>query len=105
MKMIEDQNLLANVEAMSARFRRHFESLQRELPIIQEVRTKGMMIGVELSIPSKPAVGKCMERGVLVNSTQDSVLRLLPALNITEAEVDEGCSVIAEVLREMASEA
>jgi len=105
MKMIEDQNLLANVETMSARFRRHFESLQSELPIIQEVRTKGMMIGVELTIPSKPAVGKCMERGVLINSTQDSVLRLLPALNITEAEVDEGCSVIAEVLREMASEA
>lgn len=104
MKMIEDEGLLANVTKMSARFRQHFEALKQELSIIKEVRTKGMMIGVDLTIPSKPAVGKCMERGVLVNSTQDSVLRLLPGLNITEAEVDEGCAVIADVLREMAAE-
>ena len=63
-----------------------------------------MMIGVQLSIPSTPAVGMCMERGVLINATQETVVRLLPALNITEEEVDSGFEVIAEVLREMASE-
>lgn len=104
-RMIEDENLLANVATMSERFRSHFETLKQELPIIEEVRTKGMMIGIDLTIPSKPAVGKCMEQGVLVNSTQDTVLRLLPALNINEAEVDEGCAAIAAVLREMAAEA
>lgn len=63
-----------------------------------------MMIGVDLSIPATPAVGKCMERGVLVNATHDTVLRLLPALNVTDADVDRGCDVIAEVLGEMAAE-
>ena len=104
-RMIEDEDLLTNVAKMSERFRSHFESLKQELPIIEEVRTRGMMIGVDLTIPSKPAVGKCLERGVLVNSTQDSVLRLLPALNINAAEVDEGCAAITAVLREMAAEA
>ena len=64
-----------------------------------------MMIGIDLTIPSMPAVGKCMERGVLVNATHDTVVRLLPALNVTAEQVDEGCAVIAEVLREMADDA
>lgn len=104
-KMIEDENLLANCTAMSDRFRDHFEKLQEELPIIGELRIKGMMIGADLTIPAGPAVGKCMERGVLVNATHDTVLRLLPAINITAEQVDEGCAVIADVLREMAEDA
>ncbi len=103
-QMIEDENLLENCQQMSDRFRSHFEELKSELPIISELRIRGMMIGVDLSIPSTPAVGKCMERGVLVNATHDTVLRLLPALNITAEQVDEGCAVIADVLREMASQ-
>lgn len=101
---IEEDNLLENVKAMSDRFQTHFEKLAEELPIITEIRTCGMMIGVQLSIPSTPAVGKCMERGVLINATQETVVRLLPALNITQEEVDSGFEVIAEVLREMATE-
>lgn len=104
-QMIEDEGLLENVATMSERFRSHFEELKSELSIIEEVRTCGMMVGVDLSIPSTPAVGKCMEKGVLVNATQGTVVRLLPALNVTAEQVDEGCAVIADVLREMASEA
>ena len=62
------------------------------------------MFGFDMSIPASPAVCKCMERGVLVNATHDTVLRLLPALNVTDADVDRGCDVIAEVLGEMAAE-
>jgi len=102
---IEEDGLLENCLAMSDEFARRFEALKAELPIINELRIQGMMIGVELSIPATPAVGKCMDRGVLVNATHDTVLRLLPALNVTAAEVEEGCDVIAEVLREMSSEA
>ena len=45
-----------------------------------------------------------MEKGVLVNATHETVLRLLPALNITAEQVDEGCAVIADVLHEMAEQ-
>jgi acetylornithine/N-succinyldiaminopimelate aminotransferase len=101
---IENENLLDNVTEMSARFQSHFETLKEELPIIRELRVRGMMIGVDLTIPAGPAVGKCMQRGVLVNATHDTVVRLLPALNVTAGQVDEGCEVIADVLREMAAE-
>ena len=105
MQMIEEENLLQNCRLMSDRFRQHFEALKAKLPIIKEIRTRGMMIGVELNIPATPAVGMCMERGVLINATHDTVVRLLPALNITPQQVDEGCQVIAETLEIMATEA
>lgn len=104
-RTIEDENLLDNCKAMSDRFKAHFEKLQGELPIISELRVCGMMIGIDLTIPATPAVGMCMEKGVLVNATHDTVLRLLPAINITAEQVDEGCAVISEVLNEMAEEA
>ena len=98
---IEADGLLDNCRDMSALFRQKFTALQKELPIIDEVRISGLMVGLDLSIPSTPAVAKCMERGVLVNATHDTVLRLLPPLNVSAEEVESGCEVIANVLREM----
>jgi len=99
---IEKDNLLDHVAQMSARFRDHFMKLKDELSIIKELRVRGMMIGIDLNIPGTPAVGKCMERGLLINCTHDTVIRLLPALNITPEQVDEGAAVVSEVLRELA---
>ncbi|MCA8999808.1 MAG: aspartate aminotransferase family protein [Planctomycetaceae bacterium] len=102
---IEEEGLLDNVNRMSERFREYFEGLQKELPIIEEIRICGMMIGLDLAIESTPAVKKCMERGLLINATHDTVIRLLPALNLTDEDFEEGCAILTEVLREMAEEA
>jgi len=102
---IEEDNLLENVAARSEQFKTFFTDLQAELSIIREVRVKGMMVGVDLTIPSTPAVGKCMERGLLLNATHETVVRLLPALNVTQEQVNEGCSIIKDVLLEMADDA
>jgi predicted acetylornithine/succinylornithine family transaminase len=98
---IEEDGLLQNCREMSARFRERLEALRDELPIVEEVRVCGLMVGLELGFPATPAVAGCMERHVLVNATHDTVLRLLPPLNITAEQVDEGCAVIADVLREL----
>jgi predicted acetylornithine/succinylornithine family transaminase len=98
---IEEDGLLENCREMSARFRGHLEALRDELPVIEEVRVCGLMIGLELAVPATPVVARCMERHVLVNATHDTVLRLLPPLNIKPEQVDEGCAVIADVLREL----
>ena len=104
-RMIEEDDLLTNCTEMSDRFAGHIAELAEELSIIEEVRIRGMMIGIDLAIPATPAVKKCMDRGVLVNATHDTVVRLLPAINITAEQVDEGMAVISDVLREMAAEA
>ncbi|HEV8069656.1 MAG TPA: aspartate aminotransferase family protein [Planctomycetaceae bacterium] len=103
-RMIEEEGLLDNCRRMSERFRTRFEALQSELPLIRELRIRGMMIGIELNVPAAAAVQKAMQRGVLLNVTHDTVVRLLPAININEEQVDIGCEVVAEVLREIADE-
>jgi len=66
------------------------------------VRVVGLMIGVELAVEGAPAVEACMRRGVLINCTQGNVLRLLPAMTLTDQEAQQGCDVLAEVLEELA---
>lgn len=102
---IEEENLLENCQAISQQFQEFFVNLKNELPIIEEVRICGAMIGVDLTINAMPAVKKAMERGLLLNATHDTVVRLLPALNITSDDVSRGCQIIADVLKEMAEEA
>ncbi len=101
---IAEDNLLANVQEQSERIRTVFENLKQELPIIEDVRVQGMMVGIDLAIPSSPAVQKCMDRGLLVNATHDTVVRLLPALNVTSEQIDEGTAILVDVLKEMAEE-
>ncbi len=102
---IEREGLLQYVKDNAAYVRERLEAATESLSIVNDLRICGMMIGIELSIPSTPAVAKAMERGVLVNSTQDTVVRLLPAINITREELDQGLDVVIEVLKEMADEA
>jgi len=82
--------LLASV----GRVGRHFEGRLRALaaahPIVREVRGTGLMWGLELTRDAAAIVPAALERGVVVNRTAERVVRLLPPLIITEAEVDEG---------------
>jgi acetylornithine/N-succinyldiaminopimelate aminotransferase len=103
-RMIEEEGLLENCRRMSDRFRARFETLQNELPVIRELRIRGLMIGIDLNVAAGAAVQKAMQRGVLFNVTHDTVVRLLPALNINEEQVDQACETVAEVLREIADE-
>lgn len=101
---IEREGLLDVVKENAAYIQQRITDAAESLPIIKEIRVCGMMVGIDLSIPSTPAVGKCMERGVLLNATQDTVVRLLPAMNISQPEIDTGLEVLLEVLHEMAEE-
>ncbi len=95
---IESDGLLARAVEIGERFRGRFEALRGRCPFLREVRVKGCMIGVELSIDGVPIVQKCLERRLLINCTHATVLRLLPALTLSDAEVDEGCDILEEVI-------
>ena len=59
------------------------------------------MVGVELSVDGTAGGSKCMDRRLLVNCTQGTVIRLLPAMNLTTAEVEEGCEILSEVIQSL----
>jgi acetylornithine/succinyldiaminopimelate/putrescine aminotransferase len=56
------------------------------------------MIGLELSEDATHLVQKCLEQKLLINCTHNTVIRLLPALNITDAEIDEGCDILEKII-------
>jgi predicted acetylornithine/succinylornithine family transaminase len=95
---IEEEGLLKRAEELGDYFRQRFEALRTRCPLIQEVRVKGVMIGIELTGDGAPVVKACLERRLLINCTHTTVLRLLPALTLTDAERDQGCDILEDVL-------
>jgi acetylornithine/N-succinyldiaminopimelate aminotransferase len=96
---IDQENLLAAAGKLGGVFRELLEPLVAELPHVREFRQLGMMIGIELTVDATPLVQACMDRGLLINVTQGNVIRLLPALTSSEAEVREGCAILIETIR------
>ena len=95
---IEQEHLLEHGQAMGELFRERLERLAQNSDLVQEVRVRGMMIGVELSAEGAPVVQSCLERKLLLNCTQATVIRLLPALNVTADQVNEGIDILTEAL-------
>jgi predicted acetylornithine/succinylornithine family transaminase len=95
---IEEDGLLERAVQIGRRFGEFFEGLRPRCPWIKEVRAQGCMIGVELTVDGAGAVKACMERGLLINCTHTTVIRLLPAMNLTDSELEEGCAVLEDVL-------
>ena len=85
--------LASGLTAHVARVGRHFEERLRSLAarhsMVKEVRGAGLMWGLQLTRDATSVVPAALERGVVVNRTAETVVRLLPPLVITEADVDE----------------
>jgi acetylornithine/N-succinyldiaminopimelate aminotransferase len=101
-RMIEEQGLLEHVERAAAIFRERLGALAERCDAVREVRVLGMMIGVELGFDGAAVVQACLERRLLVNCTQGRVIRLLPAMNVSPAEVEDGCDRLAAAILDVA---
>jgi acetylornithine/N-succinyldiaminopimelate aminotransferase len=99
-RMIEEQGLLARAAELGEAFRTQLAPLVDGLPFVKELRVCGLMIGVELTIPGAPIVQACLDRGLLINCTQGNVIRLLPAMTLTDEELESGCEILIAALRE-----
>jgi acetylornithine/succinyldiaminopimelate/putrescine aminotransferase len=64
-----------------------------------------MIIGAALTHPAKGVVEECLKEHLLVNGTADTILRLLPPLNLTRDEADAGLAIIERALRTAATAA
>ena len=95
---------LPDIEATAARFRDRLECLRRRHRVITEIRSKGLMFGIQLSEPGRPYVLAALQRGLVVNCTQGNVLRLLPPYVIGTAEIDEAAAMLDAVFRERVGE-
>ncbi len=101
---IEADGLLEQVAQNAELFASYLDQLQSECDGVCEIRQAGMMIGIELEFLGAPIVQKCLEQGLLINCTQERVLRLLPAMNIQPDQIRRGMEIMANTIHEHAAE-
>ena len=99
LETIAAERLLDNCRAIGARLRERLARLAAEHPMIRQVRGRGLILGIELDRPGRPLVGAALERGLVINCTAETVIRLLPPLTLSAAEADEGLAILEDVLR------
>ena len=69
---------------------------------VKDVRGKGLLLAVEVNAPCPQVVTQAMERGLLLNVTQDSVIRLLPPFILTDEEADRIVATVVELVHGLA---
>jgi acetylornithine/N-succinyldiaminopimelate aminotransferase len=86
---------LARVERLGHTLRQRLVRVQQRFPaVIGAVRGVGLMLGLKCVVPNKTMVARLLEDGLLAVPAGDNVVRLLPPLIITEAEIDEATAII-----------
>ncbi len=98
LEAIEKQQLLNRVTQMGTLLMNRLRALQATCPIMKEIRGQGLMIGIELTIDGRPIVEACRAQLLLINCTQQTVLRLLPAMTITRSQVERALTILESVL-------
>lgn len=101
LNIIDRDNLLENAKEMGEYFIEKLKKFKQEFNFIRQIRGKGLMLAIELKIEGSTIVDRCLQRGLLINCTQNNILRLLPAMNITKDEVDKGLDVLYGVLKKV----
>ena len=94
--VFDEENILDNVNEVGDYFLSELKKLNKDT--VADVRGKGLMIGVELTKPGAEYVDKFRQAGFLINCTAGNVLRFVPPLIITKAEIDEFIKVFDEIL-------
>lgn len=79
-------------------FSERLETLIKPLPSVKDIRQKGLMIGIECDRPAIDVVKELIDLGLLTLVAGENVLRLLPPLTVTEAEIEHALQKIKSVL-------
>ncbi len=101
-KILLEEGVLRNCEKVGQYFKDRLLELKSKYSFIQEVRGKGLLLGLDLSCDGVSIVKACMERGFLINCTQEHILRFIPPLIIQEAQIDSLIVCLDNVFEETA---
>ncbi|MBW1743119.1 MAG: acetylornithine transaminase [Deltaproteobacteria bacterium] len=103
-KTLVEGGVLKNCERVGGYFKDSLLKLKEKYAFIQEVRGIGLLLGLDLSCDGTSVVKKCMDRGFLINCTQEHILRFIPPLVVQEREVDALIACLDTIFEEMAAD-
>jgi len=97
---IEDQGLLSRAAAIGDRLMAGLKEGLSSSSHVLHIRGRGCMIGIELNKPCKSLFMAAMEKGLIINVTADSVIRLLPPFVMTDDEVDQVVAILVPLIKD-----
>ena len=101
-ELMDEQKLAARAAELGTIMLARFKAELGGLKEVIEVRGKGLMIGIELASPCAELVARSLERRLLINVAADKVVRLLPPLIISDAEMNEIVDVVCALIKDFA---
>jgi acetylornithine aminotransferase len=103
-RIMEDDNLLGNASRVGAHLVAGLrQALASELASggVKEIRGLGLMLGIDLAKPCPGLMQQCVEQGLLISVTADSVIRLVPPLIMSTAEADEVVAILCPLVKKL----
>ena len=95
---LEAEKIVEHCAAVGTHFMNRLRDLQARHECIEDVRGKGLLLGLQLNQDGGPFVTRCLEKGFLINCIQERILRFVPPLIITQEQVDRLVTCLNEVL-------
>ena len=102
-KILLEEGILRNCERVGEYFKDRLLDLKSRYAFIKEVRGKGLLLGLDLACDGVSIVKACMERGFLINCTQEHILRFIPPLIIQEGQIDSLIACLDAVFQELSN--
>ena len=104
LEQLMDHGLVDHVNSVAPLLERRLRTLALKHPVIVEVRGAGLMQGLQLATDAAPVVDAARSRGLLVNRTNEKVVRMLPPLNVEATDIDRAMDILDEVFAAVAPE-
>jgi acetylornithine aminotransferase len=98
--IIEHDKLMANAVTMGEFIAEGFRGALKGVAGVRDIRNKGLMLGIELDYPCEELVKSALAAGLLINVTNDNVIRLLPPLIIKRDEAEQLVAMLSSLITE-----
>ncbi|HKW82854.1 MAG TPA: aminotransferase class III-fold pyridoxal phosphate-dependent enzyme, partial [Burkholderiaceae bacterium] len=103
-RIMEEEGLLANAEKVGAVLKRELERELAGLEGVSEIRGQGLMLGIELDRPCGDILGRAAQAGLMLSVTAERVIRLVPALILSEDEAKQMVAILVPVIKTFLAE-
>jgi acetylornithine/succinyldiaminopimelate/putrescine aminotransferase len=97
-RLTEGRAFLKEVRDLGKYLIGRLEELQKETTLIKEVRGAGLLVAVDVTVPTMGIVEAAYQSGLLINRTSDSTLRIMPPLTVRRSEIDRMIGLLSKIL-------
>jgi acetylornithine/N-succinyldiaminopimelate aminotransferase len=100
---MQQENLAARAASLGKQLQQRLGQLLESQPLVADIRGRGLMIGIELTVPCGELVGRALAKNLLINVAAGNTIRLLPPLITTDQQADKLATDVAQLIHEFAT--